>query len=59
MKSDKTESARGDEPMTLWQTLQSVAAAMFGVQSQRNRERDPNLLALSAECRLLGSLASQ
>jgi hypothetical protein len=24
---------------------------------QRNRERDPNLLALSAECRLLGSLA--
>jgi LysR family malonate utilization transcriptional regulator len=22
---------------------------------QRNRERDPNLLALSAECRLLGA----
>lgn len=40
MKSDKPESARGDEPMTLWQTLQSVSAAMFGVQSSKNRQRD-------------------
>ncbi|NKF23793.1 DUF2970 domain-containing protein [Solimonas marina] len=26
--------------LTLWQTLQSVTASMFGVQSRRNRERD-------------------
>ena len=26
--------------MTLWQVAQSVAAAAFGVQSSRNRERD-------------------
>lgn len=26
--------------MTLWQTAQSVAASLFGVQSRRNRERD-------------------
>lgn len=32
----------GDKPasLTLWQTMRSVAASMFGVQSRRNRERD-------------------
>jgi Protein of unknown function (DUF2970). len=29
-------------PPTLWQVIGSVAAAMFGVQSNRNRERDFN-----------------
>lgn len=27
-------------PPTLWQTVQSVAAAFFGVQTAANRERD-------------------
>ena len=27
-------------PPTLWQTVASVAASFFGVQSARNRERD-------------------
>lgn len=27
-------------PPTLWQTIQSVGASFFGVQSSRNRERD-------------------
>lgn len=27
-------------PPTLWQTVQSVAAAFFGVQTAENRERD-------------------
>ncbi|AMS17637.1 MULTISPECIES: DUF2970 domain-containing protein [Pseudomonas] len=29
-----------DKPPTLWQMLQSVAAAAFGVQSGKNRKRD-------------------
>ncbi len=29
-----------DTPPTLWQTIQSVVAAFFGVQSSRNRARD-------------------
>ncbi len=28
------------KPPTLWQMLHSILAAAFGVQSQRNRERD-------------------
>jgi hypothetical protein len=28
------------KPPTLWQTVTSVAAAFFGVQSSKNRERD-------------------
>lgn len=27
-------------PLSFWETVQSVAAAFFGVQSARNRERD-------------------
>lgn len=29
-----------DKPPTLWQTIGSVAASFFGVQSSKNRERD-------------------
>lgn len=29
-----------DKPLTLWETLQSVLAAAFGVQSGKNRGRD-------------------
>lgn len=29
-----------DRPQTLWQTVASVAASFFGVQSSRNRKRD-------------------
>lgn len=29
-----------DQRMTLWQTMQSVGASLFGVQSSRNRQRD-------------------
>ncbi|MGQ0586258.1 MAG: DUF2970 domain-containing protein [Gammaproteobacteria bacterium] len=28
------------KPPTLWQTIASVGAAFFGVQSSKNRERD-------------------
>ena len=28
------------KPPTLWQTIASVAASFFGVQSSKNRERD-------------------
>ena len=28
------------KPPTLWQMLHSIVAAAFGVQSQKNRERD-------------------
>jgi hypothetical protein len=28
------------KPPTLWQTIASVSAAFFGVQSSKNRERD-------------------
>jgi uncharacterized BrkB/YihY/UPF0761 family membrane protein len=37
-KPDKTPPE--PESLTLWQTLQSVSASMFGVQSRKNRERD-------------------
>lgn len=29
-----------DKPLTLWQVIGSVGAALFGVQSRKNRERD-------------------
>jgi len=29
-----------EPPPSLWQVIQSVAAAFFGVQSERNRQRD-------------------
>jgi hypothetical protein len=29
-----------EKPPTLWQTIASVAASFFGVQSSKNRERD-------------------
>jgi hypothetical protein len=34
------ESRDTDKPMNLLQVAQSVLAALFGVQSNRNRERD-------------------
>lgn len=34
------ETERSDKPMSLLQVAQSVLAAFFGVQSNRNRERD-------------------
>jgi hypothetical protein len=37
---DPRESAPEDKPPTLWQTIASVNAAFFGVQSSKNRERD-------------------
>jgi len=39
MNNENPESPR-KPTLTLWQTAQSVAASMFGVQSRRNRERD-------------------
>jgi len=33
-------SAHDPKPPTLWQVIGSVAAAAFGVQSNKNRERD-------------------
>lgn len=30
----------GQKPPTLWQTILSVGASFFGVQSSKNRERD-------------------
>lgn len=37
----QNDKSRDDAaPMSFWQTLQSVAASLFGVQSSRNRERD-------------------
>lgn len=37
-----TDDNRSDDPAppTLWQTISSVAASFFGVQSARNRQRD-------------------
>ncbi|MES0874510.1 DUF2970 domain-containing protein [Sinimarinibacterium thermocellulolyticum] len=40
MSPSEPSPRRDDAPLTLWQTLTSVAAAFFGVQSARNRERD-------------------
>lgn len=37
---DKPDDERHDRPPTLLQMLQSVLAAAFGVQSNRNRLRD-------------------
>lgn len=39
--SNDDSSQRGDDAAPgLWQTVASVAASFFGVQSARNRERD-------------------
>tara|TARA_R110002072_G_scaffold4663_5_gene32495 strand:+ start:9751 stop:9960 length:210 start_codon:yes stop_codon:yes gene_type:complete len=35
--SEKSES---DKKLSFWQTMSSVIAASFGVQSQKNKERD-------------------
>ncbi|NGY03699.1 DUF2970 domain-containing protein [Solimonas terrae] len=40
MSADRPEDERQAEAVTLWQTVQSVSAAMFGVQSSKNRKRD-------------------
>ncbi|MDY7560290.1 DUF2970 domain-containing protein [Pseudomonas sp. 10B1] len=37
--NDSPDHSKG-KPPTLWQMLQSVTAAAFGVQSGKNRERD-------------------
>ena len=34
------EEPKPPTPPTLWQTIASVAASFFGVQSSKNRERD-------------------
>lgn len=34
------ESNHDDRPTTLWQTIGSVLASFFGVQSSKNRHRD-------------------
>lgn len=39
-QSDKPTDDQQDRPLGLRQMLQSVLAAAFGVQSNRNRERD-------------------
>ena len=38
--TDDDERREPDEPLTLWQTIMSVLAAFFGVQSSANRQRD-------------------
>lgn len=40
MKTEKTKTDDVPRRVSLWQTAQSVAASMFGVQSSRNRRRD-------------------
>lgn len=39
-KAPETPAAAPAKAPTLWQTVASVAAAFFGVQSRSNRERD-------------------
>lgn len=39
-KSEPVREAQAGASMNLWQTVQSVAASLFGVQSSRNRHRD-------------------
>jgi uncharacterized membrane protein YhdT len=38
--SKKPQKPDADAPVSLWQTLASVAASFFGVQSSKNRKRD-------------------
>lgn len=38
--TDHKPQRRDDAAPTLWQTIASVAASFFGVQSSRNRARD-------------------
>ncbi|HEY9547335.1 MAG TPA: DUF2970 domain-containing protein [Solimonas sp.] len=40
MKTEKPEADNAPKRVTLWQTMTSVAASMFGVQSSKNRRRD-------------------
>ena len=35
-----TSAVEGEQTLGFWQVTASVLAAMFGVQSQKNRERD-------------------
>ena len=37
---EESGKAENEAPVSLGQTLQSVAASFFGVQSERNRQRD-------------------
>lgn len=38
--NDPQKPPDSDKPLTLWQVIGSVNAALFGVQSRKNRERD-------------------
>lgn len=40
MKSDQPDVEPVSQRLSLWQTMHSVAASMFGVQSSKNRRRD-------------------
>ncbi len=40
MSESKPPQDQEQEQMTLWQTIKSVNASFFGVQSRANRERD-------------------
>lgn len=40
MKTEDSEPEPAPRRVSLWQTLQSVSASMFGVQSSKNRQRD-------------------
>ncbi len=40
ISNDTNSSTQDDAPLSFMQTLSSVAAAAFGVQSSANRERD-------------------
>ncbi|WP_158155660.1 DUF2970 domain-containing protein [Pseudomonas sp.] len=50
------------KPPTLWQMLHSIIAAAFGVQSQKNRERDfthgkpAHFIALGIVCTVVFAL---
>lgn len=40
MADDKNQTPPPDQQLGFWEVAQSVAAAAFGVQSAKNRERD-------------------
>lgn len=39
---DNSENKKAPQKLTLWQIISSVFAAAFGVQSNKNKERDFN-----------------
>lgn len=38
--SETPDNTKGNKPPTFWQVVFSTLASFFGVQSQKNRERD-------------------